>query len=167
MTIPSTPAPTRARRGGNHGSPEAARAVWDWKREAPVQRGPHYSRVSALPGAVIGAAAGGVLWWLGHTLMAQVVWGITALLVLAALVSPNGIYAAIRPGLDRFGFLVGRGLSWVLLMPLFYLFFFPFGALGRRGRRDSMKRWTEPEAPSYWTQRTDSDRGPERFERQF
>lgn len=152
--------------GRNRGNPEAARAVWDWGRTRPSRPPTPYSRASALPGAGIGAIAGGGLWWLGHPLMAQIVWGITGFLVLTALVSPHGIYAAIRRGLDRFGFLVGRVLSWVLLMPLFYLFFFPFGALSRRGRRDSMKRWTEPEAPTYWTDREDT-RTAESYERQF
>jgi len=159
-------APGTATGGRNRGNPEAARVVWERSRSGPRRPTNPYSRASAVPGALIGAAAGGILWWLDHGLMAQVVWGITGFLVLTALVSPHGIYAAIRRALDRFGYLVGRVLSWVLLMPLFYLFFFPFGLLARRGHRDAMKRWTEPEAPTYWTDREDT-RTAESYERQF
>jgi hypothetical protein len=45
---------------------------------------------------------------------------------------------------------IGRALTWLLLVPLFYLFFLPFGLLFRRGRRDRLKRYFDREATTYW-----------------
>jgi hypothetical protein len=41
----------------------------------------------------------------------------------------------------------------VLLVPLFVLFFLPFGLLARRGRRDRLGRFFDPDAPTYWKRR--------------
>jgi hypothetical protein len=35
-------------------------------------------------------------------------------------------------------------------VPIFYLLFAPFGELLRRGRRDRLHRYFEPDAESYW-----------------
>jgi hypothetical protein len=48
---------------------------------------------------------------------------------------------------------VGRLLTWVLLVPLFYAFFLPFGALLRRGRSDRLARRFDAGATSYWEPR--------------
>ena len=42
-------------------------------------------------------------------------------------------------------------------IPLFYIFFLPFGKLLRRGRRDRMQRYSDEEAKSYWETPEDTD----------
>ena len=92
---------------------------------------------------------------------------IGALILLAALLSPNGFYRTIEAAFATLGQWVGRGLSWALLSAVFWLFFFPFGLLFRRGHRDSMRRFYEPEAESYWTTREIGRSGSSSRERQY
>jgi hypothetical protein len=66
---------------------------------------------------------------------------------------------------EALGQALGRGLTFVLMSGLFYTFFFPFGKLLRRGRRDRMKRWFEPDAATYWEARRQVDPGS--LERQY
>ncbi len=86
----------------------------------------------------------------GARILSAVVLTVTASLLLCALLSPTGIYAAIDRAFQALGRWVGRALSWILLPAIFYLFFFPFGRLFRRGKRDTMKRSFDAEADSYW-----------------
>ena len=48
------------------------------------------------------------------------------------------------------GSVVGHATTWVVMIPIFYLFFLPFGKLLRRGRRDRLRRYYESEAETYW-----------------
>ena len=50
----------------------------------------------------------------------------------------------------RLGHWTGIALAWLLLVPIFYLAFLPFGLLLRRGRRDRLRRRLDPDAVSYW-----------------
>ena len=87
--------------------------------------------------------------WLSRSI-ACVVWGASSVIVVTALASPTGLYASLERGLAELGRVAGRGLNWVILAPLFYLVFFPFGLLFRRGGKDRLKRHFEPEASTYW-----------------
>ena len=87
--------------------------------------------------------------------------------VVSVLVSPNGLYLGIERLFDLLGRLLGRGMTWLLLVPIFFLFFLPFGALLRRGRRDRLKRWFDPEADSYWEQHEGPTAGSPERARQY
>jgi hypothetical protein len=99
--------------------------------------------------------------------LAYVAWGISALILLLALISPAGAYAALGRGLEAFGRLVGRVLAVVLLTPVFFLFFTLFGRLFRTGRRDRLERWFDAAAPSYWHRRDDPPRSAASYEKAF
>ena len=51
------------------------------------------------------------------------------------------------------------------MIPIFYLFFLPFGKLLRRGRHDRLRRYYESEAESYWEPHTPMQSSS--LERQF
>ena len=68
---------------------------------------------------------------------------------------------------DRLGRALGGAVSWTLLAVIFYTVFLPFGLLFRRGRKDSMKRYYEPTADSYWSQREAPETDPDSYRRQF
>ena len=82
--------------------------------------------------------------------VAKVVIGISTLVLLTSQLSPNGLYQALLGFFKRLGTETGKAITWLVLVLLFYLFFFPFGLLLRRGRSDRLRRYTEPEAPTYW-----------------
>jgi hypothetical protein len=135
------------------GRAEAALAIWNWR--APQPHGPPPSPAGSvwvrgsLQAAIV-AALGVLVLWLGLRTVAFVMWGAAAILLLAALASPRGLYPVLDGMARAIGRRIGRALTWMLLVPLFYLFFMPFGLLFRRGKRDRLKRYFDREATSYW-----------------
>ncbi len=134
------------------GRPEAAAVIWDWQGSTrPEGSGPvGRARLRGVLQALMAAGVGVLLLVLGVRLLATVVLALASLLLVSALVSPAGIYAAIERAFRALGRLVGQALSWILLPLIFYGVFLPFGLLFRRGRRDRMKRLFEDGAASYW-----------------
>lgn len=140
------------------GRPEAAAAIWNWQTaggepEGAALRSRQRGAVQSLVAAAIGAGLYLLLEW--HT-AAIVVWSITGLVLASALVSPTGLFAAIERGFSQLGAWVGAALTWIVMPPVFYLIFLPFGLMFRRGRSDALKRYTDAEATTYW-----KDRDPE------
>ncbi len=160
-----SPAPQSPPRPGR---PEAAAAIWRWKAE-PLAAGRELTKLrrEGAVRALVGLLAGKALQVLGFEHLAYVAWGISALILLLALVSPAGAYAALGRGLEAFGRLVGRALAVVLLTPVFFLFFLPFGRLFRGGRRDRLERWFDAAAPTYWRRRDDPPRSAASYEKAF
>lgn len=135
------------------GRAEAALAIWNWRDPQPDGPPPPLASRERVRGsfqAAIVAAIGGLLLLLGLRTIALVMWGAAAIVLLAALASPRGLYAVLDRMARAIGKRVGRALTWLLLVPLFYFFFLPFGLLFRHGRRDRLKRYFDAEAPTYW-----------------
>lgn len=135
------------------GSPQASAAIWDWRA------GPNAQKTAASDGAVrlrgvlqgvAGGVVGGALWALGWHGVATAAFVVGGIVMTCALISPRGLYAAIQRLFEATGHAVGVGLSWLLLVPFFYLFFAPFGALFRRGRRDRLQRRYDSNVATYW-----------------
>jgi hypothetical protein len=136
------------------GRPEAAAAIWVWRdRESDERARLAKLRRGGVIRAVVAGLAAGVLFAIERPIVASVAIGIGTLTLLLALASPGGAYAALSRGVDRVGALIGALLTWVLLTPVFFLFFVPFGLLMRRGARDRLRRRFERERASYWTKR--------------
>ena len=77
-----------------------------------------------------------------------------------------GVHVLER-AIDRVAHLVGALFAWLLLAPLFFLFFVPFRALFRRGERDRLMRAIERERASYWVKRAPGPEDPARLERPY
>lgn len=154
------------------GRPEAAAVIWTGRAEAaspPAKRGakgPH-ARLRGLLQGGVGIAFGALLVWLGHPRIGTVAASLGALVAVAALVSPTGLFAAIESGFATLGAWTGRALTWLLMPAIFYGFFMPFGLLFRRGRRDAMRGFYESEAPTYWSQRDERRSGSSSRHRQY
>lgn len=134
------------------GSAEAAELIWKWREEAVAPTSRSYSRErrrGALQAAA-GAVVGGLLLWGGWTKPGSIVLGIAGLILLSSQLSPGGLYAMIERFTGAIARRLGTALTWLLMVPLFYVFFLPFGLLFRRGKRDRLKRFYERESPSYW-----------------
>jgi len=136
------------------GRPEAAAAIWVWRdRESDERARLAKLRRGGVIRAVVAGLAAGVLFAIERPIVASIAVGIGTLTLVLALASPRGAYAALSRGVDRVGALIGALLTWVLLTPVFFLFFVPFGLLMRRGARDRLRRRFERERASYWTKR--------------
>jgi hypothetical protein len=76
--------------------------------------------------------------------------GAAGFIFLSSMLSPKGLFAALEHMLGAVAGRLGRAIMWVSLVTVFCAFFVPFGALFRSGRRDTLKRFLEPDAESYW-----------------
>lgn len=111
--------------------------------------------------AVIGLAAGRTLSWR----VAWVVWGLGAVLTVAALARPvyrSAIYDAAAAVTTP----IGRVVSLLLLALAYYGVVTPVGSLMRLFGRDTMGRSRDRSASSYWAKRP-AAHPPERYFRQF
>ena len=153
------------------GKPRAAMAIWAWREEElPETRETSAARKIRLRGAIQGGIGLGMA-ALVYTFLTPVggwiIATIAGTITLAALISPEGLFAGIEAGFRAAGRVIGRVLTWGLLSSIFYGFFLPFGGLFRRGAKDSMKRFYDPDAPSYWSTREPRETGIDSYKRQY
>ena len=160
MTAPSdtsSPHPDRddaATRSRASGRSSAAAAIWRWDEvdgeTVDVGAVARRKRLRGLVQGLVAGSLGGVMFWLGLRTPATVVWTLAVVVSGSAVLAPMSLYAAIERGFATLGRWTGLALGWILLTPVFYLFFAPFGKLLRRGRRDRLQRRLDPDATSYW-----------------
>jgi hypothetical protein len=100
--------------------------------------------------ALVVGAVGAALLWFWSPLVGRIVLCVASVVALAALVSPLGIYALLERGVGVLAHKTGVLLTWVLMAVIFYGLFTPFGLIFRRGRRDSLRRFSDPALSSYW-----------------
>ena len=136
------------------GRAEASATIWKW-RDASGTRTKRAAK-ARMGGVIRGAVAAlvaGLFFYFERPTMSAVVATIGGLTLILALVSPLGAYATLERAIGWLGEWIGRLLTWILLAPVFYLFFFPFGLLFRRGAHDKLQRTIEPDAETYWHKR--------------
>jgi len=136
--------------------PEAAAAVWDWRatETARVEPAAGPIRLRGCLRALIGASVGGLVYVYLSPLVGKIVLTVSTLLLLAALLSPTGAYALVERAFAALSRTVGRVLNALILPILFYGVFTPLGAVLRRGKRDALQRFFEPERTTYWSDRS-------------
>ena len=153
------------------GRPEAAEAIWNFtadERAAAVPAAvPGRVRLRGSLQALVGVGVGVVFFLFVSPTLGRIVMGIAGFILLSALVSPTVVYAGIEKLFDSLGHLLGRAMTWLLMVPLFYLFFLPFGLLFRRGRRDRLRRYSERDAATYWERREGPTAASHSRERQY
>ena len=124
------------------GRPEAAEAIWKFTHDERATVAPGRVRLRGSLQALVGVGIGVVLFLFVSPTIGRIVMAIGSFVLLSALVSPTVVYAGIEKLFEFLGHLLGRGMTWLLMVPLFYLFFLPFGLLFRRGRRDRLRRYS-------------------------
>lgn len=134
------------------GRPEAAAAMHSLSLPSEAVQALSLRKSGSLR-ALVPLAAAAVLFWLERPIASSVALGLGALTLSLALVSPTRGYLALSRAIARLGEGVGLVLSWVLLGPVFFLFFVPFGLFGRRGRGDRIGRAFDRTATTYWITR--------------
>ena len=137
--------------------PTASAVIWRWREgEMETEVKPSAASVrlrgslQALPGFAVAAAL--YVFW--SKTAAAIASALTVLVLFCALASPFGLYALVRRLFDATGRTAGRVMTWVVMLPVFYLFFLPFGKLLRRGRRDRLHRTFDRGAETYWEAHT-------------
>ena len=150
------------------GRSAAAAAIWSWRSEdAPAARPVASPRRLLLLRALVAYGIGLVVFGLWSRVIGGTVLGLATLVLLAGLLSPRGAGAALDRLFRATGLFVRRILTWLLLVPIFYLILFPFGLLLRRGRRDRLQRRLEPDSDSYWQPLSGPTGSSSSLERQY
>ncbi|MBP7830778.1 MAG: hypothetical protein KA248_12775 [Kiritimatiellae bacterium] len=147
---------------------EVSSVVWPWTRTkaaddpaAAARALRHKAVIQALVTAIIGAV---IYFLFKHALAAHIVWGIAAfVLVTGLLVQP--VFRAVDRFMQKFGVAVGTGLTYLLLVPFFYLVFMPGRMLMRILGKDPLQLARATECPSCWSVRKPLK--PDHFKKQF
>lgn len=158
--------------------------VWPWRQadeaEGRAAEREAAQRRAARRGAAIRTAIGFLIavalaFW--KPWLAVVVVTLSLITLALALASPLGAYARLERGLDRFAYLVGLSVTWILMPILYYLLFLPTGLALRAGQKLRLTRRPEPDLPTYWVRPHGADpddpegrwqgAGLDRYRRQF
>lgn len=91
-------------------------------------------------------------------------WPLAAVLALWGLVAPSGLRPVYR-GWMRFGLVLSRLTTPLILSLVFFLLFVPIGLAMRPFGRDPMRRRLQPEAESY--REPSQPISPDSFERPY
>ena len=89
-----------------------------------------------------------------RVLLAAIVAGIGLIILICGLFIP-GLYSAFERIIGIFAIGVGQVLTWLLLVPFYYLCFLPARIILSLMKRDPMKRAQDSSAPTYWDKRQD------------
>ena len=142
--------------------------VWHWCRSPSSPAAGDAARalrrravIQALVTAVIGAA---VYFLFKRRLAGEIIGGVAALVLLLGLLAPAA-FQAVDGFMKKFGQAVGTGLTYLLLVPFFYLVFMPGHFLMKILQKDPLKLKFPAGGTSFWSTRLPLR--PDHFKRQF
>lgn len=142
-----------------------SKAVWPWQQTVNHRKVHRPSLTYSLVTLSIGLTAAGLFFYFGHTKMAYFVATIGVSIFLCSRFAP-GIYRVIEKAFQRLSFYIGQTLTWILLVPSFYICF-SFGRLFQKiTGQDPMNRQLDRDAESYW-QEKEMPKDQEQYRRQF
>lgn len=144
---------------------KVSEAIWPWQRPASEQGKAKPTRFFSLLTFSIAWAIGVLLLFLGHSTIALLAFCISTFVFIASRSFPK-VYAAIELVFQKFSGFVGTTLTWICLVPFFYVCF----SIGRIAqilkKKDPMHRTIEPDTASYW-QSCEERSSVEDYKRQF
>lgn len=149
--------------------PDAALSIWqplpgpDVRLDKKLAR----LRVKGLIQGLVGLGLGVLIFFFWSRVIAYVSWSISSFVLLSALISPGGVYDGISRFFIWLGVQFARVATPLVLVPNFFLVFFPLGVITRRGKKDRLERWMEPDADSYWKDREHDPDNEDTYIRQF
>lgn len=146
---------------------EIAVAIWPWREKSASAKEaaavPKRQRV-LLEALVMGGVAG-LLILMRKFWVAAVVGALAVFVLVAGLLVPR-LYFDFKKAGNQLGRAVGIGLSWLLLIPVFYLGFTAGRLLLILARKDPLARRFPTREHTYWTPRKPIV-GPEHYMRQY
>ena len=147
-------------------SRQVAQVVWPWQAPAAGSAPAGSRRRRALVQCAVTAAVATLLTWgLRHYWFGLAVFALSGAVVISGFLIPPAFDALERAG-QWLGRGVAAGLTWLLLVPFFYLCFAPARLLLRLRGKDPMHRRYERDRASYWTDRL-PPAGPASYTRQY
>lgn len=146
---------------------QASRVIWDWREKRTGQPGvgSRRNRIHGFIQALIALAVGSCFFIYHHPIPGFIVVSIGGFVLAASQFSPMGLYLRIQGFGARLGQLAGTATAYLLLIPVYWLFFTPFHLCFRRGAKNKMRAALDRDAQTYWLDREPAD--PEQYQRQF
>lgn len=141
------------------------KTVWNWREPASAIIEPPAWRRGLLQVCVLLALAAVFRFGLGHDLPALIAVSLAGVVLVSSL-AIQPVFRAIEAFGRWLGGIVGGSLTFVLLVPVWLLFFLPVGIILKLQRRDPLHRGFRDADLSYWIPRR---RRPDvaTYERQF
>ena len=124
--------------------------VWPWERASAARPGDKVGRRAAVQAGILAAIGAGLFWGLHREAMAGVAWTVGALVGISGFLAPRVFQAIERLG-RRLGQGVGIGLTYLLLVPFYFLVFVPAHAVLAFRGKDPMKRQFPCPDETCWT----------------
>jgi hypothetical protein len=115
--------------------------------------------------ALVPAAMAGVFFLRHHRVMGWIVLTVSGWMLVCDLLLPRA-FLAVERALKVVGRLVALGLTWLLLVVFFFLFFLPLSLFLRRHMRALLALEFDKNQPSYWQDRLPVS-SAEHFQRQY
>lgn len=138
---------------GRHVNSEqhVAQVVWPWR--TPPQASatgvwPRRRRV-LLQCAVTAVIATLLTWWLGRYRLGLFLYCLSAVILVCGFLAPKVFDTLERLG-QKLAHIVALALTWILLMPFFYLCFAPARLILKLTGKDPLHRRFERNRSSYW-----------------
>lgn len=148
-------------------SKEVTAVVWHWKESTPVNAGKTHSK-PALRAVIQAAIVGGIGWFAlsrGHKGMAIFLISVATFLLISGLFIP-WLFLAFETFGKKFGQWAGGALTWLLLMPTFFIVFFPGRILLWILQKDPMRLRFPSNEETYWVPRPPVE-NIEQYSKQF
>ena len=149
-------------------SDNASQVIWDWRSRGSDQFVKELRQKNRLHGGLQGMVAlivGGAFLYFKHPIPASFAFAMGVFILLASQIWPLGLYVRFQKSGVWLGRVMGAITAYLLLIPVYWLFFSPFHFFFRRGTKNKMNPQPNPQATSYWEDR--SDPTPDHYERQF
>ena len=131
-------------------SDKVMETVWPWEKIKEGQPADRPGLRALLQAAILAAVGAGLFFGLHHKAMAGVAWGMGALVCISGLWIPR-LFLAIEGFGRRLGQGVGVLLTYLLLVPFYFLVFAPAHAVLALRSKDPMKRQFPCPDETCWT----------------
>ena len=115
--------------------------------------------------ALIPAAMAALLFLRHHRVTGGIVLAVSVWMLVSGLLMPRA-FLVVERGLKAFGRVVALGLTWVLLVVFFFLFFLPLSLFLRRQMRGLLALEFDKNQTTYWQDRLPVSNA-EHFQRQY
>ena len=123
--------------------------VWPWQSVVEPNNGSNKERITmAAVQVACMVAIGLLLYYFGKSIMSGIVFCIAGVVLFCGLFIPSAFHAIEKMG-KKIGLWVATGLTWILLVPFFYICFVPARLILAVRGKDPLTRKFEKEAASY------------------
>jgi len=128
---------------------QVSRTVWPWQTKNSLEILPKPSLIASLFALTVALSIAGLMFYLDHGIMAVVIVGISSFIFCSTLFFP-GVYRFIENQFQKLSHFVGLLLTWLLLVPVFYICFTLGRGVQKITGRDPMQRKLHGQQKSYW-----------------